>query len=220
MSFGFLEELLDVKKGDDPSLEEVLSQGMESKLLDVHTAMPAEVLKYDYKKQVVDVQPVLKKTLPDGTKVDHATIYNVPVAFPRTGDSFISFPIEKGDNVMLVFQSRSIDKWRANGGKVDPEDVRHHSLADAVAYPGLFPATKAAPINNGKDVILKNKGSEIRVKKNGKFQILNGENDLVKLVNDMFDTIRTAVVYTDNGPQKLRHKSFSGIGRRIKKFVA
>ena len=38
-------------------------------------------------------------------------IQSVPVLFPRTKLSFIHFPIEVGDYVLLIFLERSIDKF-------------------------------------------------------------------------------------------------------------
>jgi len=38
---------------------------------------------------------------------------------------------------MLLFSQASIDKWRKQGGKVDPVRDRRHDLSDAIAIPGL-----------------------------------------------------------------------------------
>ena len=53
----------------------------------------------------------------------------------RTANAYIHPPIKSGDYVMLVFGERSIDKVLLSGSEVDPDDLRKHSLNDAIAIP-------------------------------------------------------------------------------------
>ena len=72
-------------------------------------------------------------------------IYNVPVLFPRSRKAAVTFPLEKGDTVLLVFAERSLDEWIEKGGnKVSPEDPRRHDMSDAIAIPGCFHAVQEA----------------------------------------------------------------------------
>jgi hypothetical protein len=98
-----------------PTLAQLLQQAIDNRLLDVHTALIAKVESYDAETQQVNVSPVLKrqvKTL-DGTWVSEQLpiLCNVPVLFPRAGGFFISFPIQPGDFVQLIFNEVSIDEW-------------------------------------------------------------------------------------------------------------
>lgn len=123
----------------NPTLQELIKMAIEARITDVHVALPAIVQKYDPKKQVVDVQPALKKKYSDGTVTNLPLISNVPVQFPRSGMGYLHIPLKKNDYVMLVFQERSIDNFMLKGGVVDPEDFRKHHLADAVALAGFWP---------------------------------------------------------------------------------
>ena len=69
------------------------------------------------------------------------------------------------------------------------------------------------------DVILKNKSLEMRIKKNGHIQILNKNDELIKVLSDMLTVIRQAVVYTCNGPQHLRHHLFRHVHARLRTFL-
>jgi hypothetical protein len=52
------------------------------------------------------------------------------------------WPIAKGDFGMVVFSEASLDQWRDTGEPQVPGDIRRHSLAGAVFYPGLVPNTE------------------------------------------------------------------------------
>lgn len=216
----FFNELEAPGKEATPSLAEILSRGTKAQLYDTRVCMPAEVLKYDYKKQSVDVQPYFKQTYEDGKTEDMAQIFSVPVAFPRANKAFVSLPLKKGDTVLLVFSDRSIDKWKSTGGKVDPQDKRMHHISDAFAIPGGYSFKSPAPIEekNSKDLIIQNEHLKIFVKANGHLQIKNQNEELVQLINDMLRIIREAVVYTSNGPQELKHKEFQSLANKLKTF--
>lgn len=130
-----------------PSLENVLRRVMESHQMDLHTALPGRIEKYDPARQVADVKPLIKRNfVADDEDVVEALpiITDVPVQFPRAGNRFISLPIKPGDHCLLVFQERSIDKWQVSkdGDDTDPVDLRMHNLTDAVALPGFYPDSK------------------------------------------------------------------------------
>lgn len=130
-------------KTRSPDLAEVLRASLDARLQELHTALPAKVEKFNKDEQTVDAKPLLQRTeqLDDGTEVTEPlpVITDVPVMFPRSGKFFFTFPIEKGDHVLLIFNERSIDKFIEKGDDTDPVDFRQHHLADAVAYPGFYP---------------------------------------------------------------------------------
>ena len=128
-----------------PSLEQVIVNAIDARLMDVHTSLPGEVLSYDATKQVCSVQPCLQRVYVTGKKVKIPVINNVPVVHPRSGGSIIHIPIKPGDQVLLIFAERSIDIWKSTGGCPDPEDSRKHHYSDAIAIPGFYPLS--APIS-------------------------------------------------------------------------
>jgi len=145
-----------------PELSEVLNTLLEGALDELHVSLPGKVTRYDGSKQQADVQPLVKvwHEEEDGTRVARAlpVVTGVPVVFPGGGGFVVQFPISVGDTVLLVFSAVSLDKWLAGGGgPVDPEGGGAHSLADAVAMPGLRSfkdARKQAPSGHvliGKD---------------------------------------------------------------------
>lgn len=126
-----------------PTFQEVIAQAIDSKLLDVHTALPGRVAKYDAGKQVADVELVVRRAAQklDGELLleDYPVIPNVPVAWPRGGGSYLHFPLAKGDHVLLVFSESAIGQWRESGQVAEPGDLARHDLSYPVAIPGIAP---------------------------------------------------------------------------------
>lgn len=136
------------------TLAELIGRGMENRLLDVHTAIPVRVVKYDESTQKVDVQPLIKRAFTDETEQrivqSLPVIPSVPVVFPGAGKWRMTFPITTQTTGCLIFCEASLDQWLQQGGEVDPLDDRKHSLADGMFYPGLRDfahALKSAPVD-------------------------------------------------------------------------
>jgi hypothetical protein len=159
------------KPSRSPSLIEVLRYAMDQASGEIFVALPGKVVSYSPSKQTADIKPLLKKDLvfDDGTEEAEALpiLPEVPVVFPRGGGYFLSFPLEAGDNVLLVFCDRSIDSYSQSSGAVDidPIDLRTHDIADAVAIPGFFPNPRALrdPIGRGA-VLGKEGGTQVRAR--------------------------------------------------------
>ena len=131
-----------------PQLEELLRLVVAQGAANLHVSMPGRIETYDNATQKATVTPLLQtRTVAlDGEEILDTLpkLQDVPVVFQRAGDFFMSFPLKKGDHVLLVFQDRSIDQWATTaGGVTDPVDFRTHDLSDAVAIPGLYPFEKA-----------------------------------------------------------------------------
>lgn len=114
-----------------PTLEEILDQAIDDVLTDVHTCLPAVVVNYYPATQTADVQPALKTKYDDGTITSKPIIPDVPVQFLAAGTFSFSFPIAKGDDVWVFFSERSLERWKAESGIVDPKDSRKFHLSDA-----------------------------------------------------------------------------------------
>jgi hypothetical protein len=72
---------------------------------------------------------------------------DVHLCFPRAGGYAITFPVQAGDEVLIVFASRCIDEWWYIGGEnnIAPE-FRMHDLSDSFAI--LAPASRPKALNN------------------------------------------------------------------------
>jgi len=135
-----------------PTLPEILRRVLDARLAEVHTALPAKIVKYDAATRKADVQPLLKRQYADGDLASMPVITNVPVLFPSGGGASLTFPVRAGDGCLLVFAERSLDRWLAQSTvkEVETGDIRMHDISDAVAFVGLAPfgATLSASANS------------------------------------------------------------------------
>lgn len=150
------------------TLAEMLQHVLDYRAQTLHVALPGIVESYDAAKQRASVRVAVQWRMhvqggPATTELQPPELLpSVPVMFPRGGGTFITWPIEKGDQVLLVFQDRSIDRWTAKGGVVDPIDPRAHHLSDAVAIPGFYPYSRALPATDPDAIVLGAEGVEAK----------------------------------------------------------
>lgn len=170
---------------DTPSLAKVIEDTIDAKLLDLHTCMPAKVVKVDVTKAQCDVQPLFKRKYGDGEIVKLPVITNVPISFYRAGKCFISLPVHVGDLVELRFAERSLDVWLSKGGEIEPIDYRKFDLSDAVAYPGLYPFTDPPVGATANDLIIKNDTTVITVKPSGEVEVQ--ASSAIKLLSNLIE---------------------------------
>lgn len=132
-----------------PSLAEVISSAIESRLLDVHVSVPGRVQSYDSARQVADVLPMIRRAIDseEGRTVHEQlpVIPNVPVGWPQGGGYGLQFPLQKGDHVWLVFSESSYAQWRSTGDLSDPGDLRRHDVSYPVGLPCISPDSQSLP---------------------------------------------------------------------------
>lgn len=167
-----------------PSLEEVLEQAVDDALVDVHTCMPAIVESFNASTQTVNVRPALKRKYDDGTVSERPLILDVPVIFPKGGLFSITFPIKKGDDVLLLFSERSLERWKVESGVVDPKDSRKFHLSDAFCLPTGGRDIKVIAGADATKVRLVNGAAEIELNENGEI-IVKSTGNRVFLKNDV-----------------------------------
>src|SRR5579862_3452744 len=99
------------------SLTDAIRQAILYQLNNIHTALPASVVSYDYTVQKGSFQPLLNKVWTDGTVTPMPILENVPVIFPRAGGASLTFPVNVGDTALLLLIERSTDLWLTQGGQ-------------------------------------------------------------------------------------------------------
>ena len=156
---------------------DVLSTYIETIVSRINVMLPAEVTKYDFKKQKVSVKPLINYVFRDGESLELPIINNVPLMFPASGGASITMPVKIGDIVEIRFCQRSLEEWLSSGEQVTPDDSRTHDLTDAIATPGLMPFSSTSPASNNDDLEVKYKGATIVIDKDGKI-IINSSTEV------------------------------------------
>lgn len=90
-----------------------------------------EVVSYDSTKGTGTIKP-LYKPVHDGKPVQIADLLEVPIEFPRTGNSAITSPVPAGTRVRLTPMMRSAENYDTEDDG-EPSDARAFHLADVRA---------------------------------------------------------------------------------------
>lgn len=118
-------------------------------------AIPGIIQSYDATQNTVEVQPAIRErmVMEDGSVqyINLPLLVNVPVSFPSSSSSSITFPINPGDECLVVFSDLAIDNFWSYGSVQNPIEVRRHDLSDGIA----FPCSLSLPISQGASGALK-----------------------------------------------------------------
>lgn len=174
----------------EDTLESRLNSFIDFKFSALNTCMLCTVENVrDLGEQRVDVKPLVNKQFVDSDVLEYPAILSVPLVFPSSSTSAITFPVNKGDVVVVIFSQSSIDVFKSGSHTShDPIDTRRFDRRDAIAIPCAFAFDKAINKQSNRtlphsttDVVIahnigKSNECEIRVKSSGKIEI-NG-NDM------------------------------------------
>lgn len=140
---------------NDP--EETLRAAFETMLARVWTALPGVVQAVTNNGNTLEVQPAINGRVRqlDGTflPIQMPKLVDVPILWQGGGGATWTFPIQAGDECLVIFASRCIDAWWQNGFMApsgqkgadgnpvnimnNPPEFRMHNLSDGFAIVGL-----------------------------------------------------------------------------------
>lgn len=170
---------------------EVLNYTFQRNMSEVYTAIPCRItnIPSNLEDARIDVQPIVNTIYDDGTSEEHSQILSVPVVFPSSKTSMISFPLFVGDVVLCVFSRESLDVFKqGNVSPMPPSDRRVFDSRDAIAIPCITPFGKSlnkpgvrAWAHSTKDVVIAHNIStgsevEVRLKASGDVVINTNQN--------------------------------------------
>lgn len=138
-----------------PTQEELLKAAIWSQLSRVYTSIPCTIVTIhtNLEEQRVDVQPSINLLKDDGTVEPRGVILNVPVMFPSSSTSAITFPLNVGDTVACFFSMRAMEVFNESDGKPStPDNYAKFNQKDAYCIPGL--QTRRASVNNPSNHVL------------------------------------------------------------------
>lgn len=113
------------------------AEAISNALKNVHTFVPGIIHSFDPATQTAQVQPAIKRIFVEQGAVNLPLCVDVPVHFLKCGQFCITAPVTPGDECLLGFFERAIDKWYAAGGVQEPSEYRLHHLSDGFAIVGI-----------------------------------------------------------------------------------
>lgn len=126
----------------------------------IWTALPCVVTKVNMPAMTCEAQPTIM--VPVYNKASQAVnmeipvLRDVPMVFPGGGGFSLTFPVQVGDECLVVFASRAIDAWWAYGGVLPQADTRMHDLSDGFAFVGVKSKPNVIPNISTSAVQLRN----------------------------------------------------------------
>lgn len=130
----------------DYNIVDMIKSHIQTNNTRLYTQLPATVNVFYEDTNCVDVTLLISDTLRGNNVVQAAKLINVPVMFPSGGTFQQGFKLLEGDNVLINFCMRSLDKYHLTDGKkvTVMDNRRYHDVSDAFATLGAF--TKKSPV--------------------------------------------------------------------------
>ena len=193
----------------DMTMESAMIAFFEHQMRKVYTAIPAVIIAVrSDEKQSVDVKPLINQVFADlEDETEHPVLLHVPLIYPSSSTSAVTFPVHPGDTVMLIFSQASMDVFKSGDGTAQPpSDNRRFSIRDAVAIPGLFPfgstinqvSKHTLPHSTDDLVVFHNLGTsaecELRMKQSGKIEVNGSAIDISSTTSVSGNFINTGSV--------------------------
>lgn len=150
----------------EADLTSAINSAIKAALVDVHTSMPGQIVSFDPASQTASVQLAMRRVTTPETGAKELTlplITKVPVVFPKGGGFSMRFPVQAGDECLVVFTERELTQWKNFGGVQTPKDYRRHHLTDGVCILGLSSAKNALQNFSNTDCELSNTDGTVKV---------------------------------------------------------
>lgn len=178
------------------------------------TAIPAIVVSFNSEEQTITAKPVGLEAHTSGHSSEFAEIDDIPVMFPSSGGGSLTFPIEAGDEVLLVFSARNYDTWWDTGESESLSTTqRYHDFSDAIAILGVRSRKNSVKAST-EDVELKFKDNLLRLVKDGSVElevketisISNSQEELVSLISESLQLMADITSNTVYGISPVNNK--------------
>lgn len=111
----------------------------------IRCAAPGIIRSYDGETQTASVELAVRDSREDGAYESLPLLLDVPVYFPGGHAVRITYPINAGDECLVIFADQCIDAWFEYGGVRNPPAARRHDLSDGFALVGFASRGNALP---------------------------------------------------------------------------
>jgi hypothetical protein len=125
------------------------------------------------------------------TTSPYPPIKGAPVVFPQSIAGGVTFPLQKGDRCLILFNDRDIDAWYLGAVNQAPQSGRLHSFCDALVMPLTNPSAPAASFDAARPMLRDGAGTAyVAVNPgNGKIQVKNPSQNLATILQSLISHI-------------------------------
>lgn len=189
------------------NLSDAIQSHIENYKTQMFSSLPATVTAYNSEEQTISAKPVMNEAYKEGDISEFPEIDYIPLIFTGSGGGSLTFPVNVGDEVLLMFSSRSFDNWWDSGETQELSSTqRYNDLNDAIALIGLTSKGKSVKANE-EDVELKYEDNALRLKKDGSVEvdtastisITNSSEELIALLSEVVEECSKILTMTISG---------------------
>lgn len=158
--------------------------------------------------QTAKIQLLIKRIINPQTQESRSypVLVDCPVFISGNQTSYLSFPINPGDECIVLFNDRNIDNWFFTGDEGLPADFRVHDLSDGIALVGIRSLVKSiAGLNNNqvtlktdKDLSIESKDAVIAMV-GSLINLSNASENNKSILQDFIDVL-TSATQPDTSP--------------------
>lgn len=180
----------------DPGLTDVLNKFGQTLMLKLNCHAIATVQSFDKNKRVVSATVNYKKTRFEKSKKtgkfepihsDYPILLDCPAVFLGGGESELTFPVQAGDECIILFNDRDIDNWFAGKPASPLASSRLHSISDGIAIVGLRSMGRQKPVDDSHAAL---SWGETTVAVSASKVLIKNESENLRLVlKDLIDGI-------------------------------
>lgn len=172
-------------------LTEVIRKAQDNAEFDLRVCGPGIIQSFDPDKLTCTVQMAIREKLNFSGNLEWAEIpplTDVPVVIMGTAEYFITFPITKGTECLVVFGDNCMDAWWQSGGVQNQIEKRRHDLSDGYAIIGPRSqvnliknySTDSVQLRNKEgDAAIEIKGSTVNIISAGVVNIGDKDQDVI-----------------------------------------
>lgn len=145
-------------------------------------------IQINYSKKFSEADPS-KQGLTRTVIKEYPVLVDCPVVVITGGDAGLTMPIKEGDDCLVCFNDRDIDKWFEGATNGPVESNRLHAMSDGIALVGLRSLSKSLAQYDSDNPVLFNKATKITVKEN-KIKMENAVESLNDILQDLITEIK------------------------------
>jgi len=159
---------LEERSGGELTKYELLAKSINNNL---RVSMPGIITYFNPVEQIVNVKPCIKEkiTQEDGSiaEVELPELLDLPIVIPQAGGYSITFPIQVGDECLVIFGDMCIDAWFSSGDVQSQIESRRHDLSDGFAIIGISSQPKRITNYSGNSMQIRNSDGSAYIDING-----------------------------------------------------
>lgn len=176
---------------NDPEMADLVNKVKADIGYNLNCVQVGTIEVYNQLNNTASVSINYKRKLANGDVLAYPLLVDCPVFILSGGESYVSMPVARGDQCIILFNDRDLDNWWYSGAVDVPASPRCHNISDAMALVGVRNLTTAEATST--TAVLINTGPKF-------FAVKNDLTSLKILVDLTIDTMLALTVGPGSTP--------------------